>query len=159
MRRDGACSSAWRVAVPEVCRAASACACASCACTLTPVLSWPGMHRKLHLHTTPSAHPCNFACCLTRVLCSPRTFALSTILLAPPAGINVAGAIQVARALGQGHTIVTMLCDRADRYATKLYNPGFLQAKGLPTPPWLLAPDGEGAGAVSDALAAALGGG
>jgi cysteine synthase len=50
------------------------------------------------------------------------------------AGINVAGAIKVAQELGPGHTIVTVLCDRADRYATKLYNREFLNSRGLPVP-------------------------
>ncbi len=52
-------------------------------------------------------------------------------------GINVAGAIALARDLGPGHTIVTMLCDYGNRYAGKLYNPEFLRAKDLPTPPWM----------------------
>ena len=53
------------------------------------------------------------------------------------AGINVAAAIRVARAMGPGHTIVTILCDGGSRYQSKLFNPEFLRAKGLPTPPWL----------------------
>jgi cysteine synthase A len=53
------------------------------------------------------------------------------------AGINVQGAIQVATELGPGHTIVTMLCDRADRYASKLYNEKFLRSKDLPVPSWV----------------------
>lgn len=56
------------------------------------------------------------------------------------AGINVAGAMRVAKALGPGHTVATVLCDRAERYAGKLYNPDFLHAKGLPAPPWLESP-------------------
>jgi cysteine synthase A len=52
-------------------------------------------------------------------------------------GINVAGAITVARELGPGHTIVTMLCDYGTRYQSKLFNPEFLRSKGLPVPPWL----------------------
>ena len=92
------------------------------------------------------------------------------------AGINVAGAMRVAEALGPGHTVVTVctalssrmppppplgcladplrlvlvgwsafrarqvLCDRAERYAGKLYNAPFLQGKGLPAPPWLESP-------------------
>jgi cysteine synthase A len=52
-------------------------------------------------------------------------------------GINVAGAIEVARRLGPGHTVVTMLCDYGTRYQSKLFNPEFLRAKGLPVPPWL----------------------
>ena len=54
------------------------------------------------------------------------------------AGVNVAGAIRVAEELGPGHTIVTVLCDRADRYATKLYNSDFLNSRGLPVPKWVL---------------------
>ena len=52
-------------------------------------------------------------------------------------GINVAGAIHLARDLGPGHTVVTILCDYGSRYQSKLFNPEFLRAKGLPTPPWL----------------------
>ncbi len=53
------------------------------------------------------------------------------------AGLNVAAAIRVARAMGPGHTIVTILCDSGARYQSKLFNPDFLRAKGLPVPPWL----------------------
>jgi cysteine synthase A len=53
------------------------------------------------------------------------------------AGINVAAAIRVARAMGPGHTIVTVLCDGGSRYQSKLFNPEFLREKGLPTPPWM----------------------
>ena len=53
------------------------------------------------------------------------------------AGINVAAAIAVARQMGPGHTIATILCDGGARYQSKLFNPEFLRAKGLPTPPWL----------------------
>ncbi len=52
-------------------------------------------------------------------------------------GINVAGAIRLARDLGPGHTVVTVLCDYGSRYQTKIFNPDFLREKGLPTPPWL----------------------
>ncbi|WP_337185299.1 cysteine synthase A [Phenylobacterium sp.] len=52
-------------------------------------------------------------------------------------GINVAGAIRMARDLGPGHTIVTILCDHGQRYQSKIFNPAFLREKGLPTPPWL----------------------
>ena len=45
--------------------------------------------------------------------------------------------MQVARHLGPGHTIVTVLCDRADRYAAKLYSREFLSSKGLPVPAWI----------------------
>ena len=53
------------------------------------------------------------------------------------AGINAAAAIRVAKTLGPGHTIVTILCDGGARYQSKLFNPEFLRSKGLPTPPWL----------------------
>jgi cysteine synthase A len=52
-------------------------------------------------------------------------------------GINVAGAVRLARDLGPGHTIVTVLCDYGSRYQSKLFNREFLQERGLPTPPWL----------------------
>lgn len=57
-------------------------------------------------------------------------------------GINVAGAIRLARHLGQGRTIVTVLCDGAARYASKLFNRDYLESKGLPVPSWLDAPAG-----------------
>ena len=53
------------------------------------------------------------------------------------AGINVVAAIRVARDLGPGHTVVTILCDGGARYQTKLFNPEFLRGKNLPVPPWL----------------------
>ena len=53
------------------------------------------------------------------------------------AGLNVAAAVRVARDLGPGHTVVTVLCDGGARYQSKLFNPEFLRAKGLPMPPWL----------------------
>ena len=52
-------------------------------------------------------------------------------------GINVAGAIRLAKHLGPGHTIVTLLCDFGTRYMAKLFNPVFLREKGLPAPEWL----------------------
>lgn len=52
-------------------------------------------------------------------------------------GINIAGAIRLARELGPGHRIVTILCDYGSRYQSKLYNPEFLRAKNLPVPSWL----------------------
>jgi cysteine synthase A len=55
------------------------------------------------------------------------------------AGLNVAAAIRVARDLGPGHTVVTILCDGGARYQSKLFNPSFLRGKGLPVPPWLSA--------------------
>ena len=58
--------------------------------------------------------------------------------LGSSAGINVAGAIRLARDLGPGKTIVTPLCDPGSRYASKLFNADFLASKGLPTPPWIV---------------------
>ena len=51
--------------------------------------------------------------------------------------INVAGALTMARELGPGHTIVTILCDSGQRYQSKVWNPSFLREKGLPVPDWL----------------------
>lgn len=53
-------------------------------------------------------------------------------------GINIAGAIRMARDMGPGHTIVTILCDVGTRYQSKVWNPEFLAAKGLPVPHWLV---------------------
>ena len=55
-------------------------------------------------------------------------------------GINIAGAIRMARDMGPGHTIVTVLCDYGNRYQSKLFNPEFLRGKNLPVPPWLAGP-------------------
>ncbi|MDI7865072.1 cysteine synthase A [Rhizobiaceae bacterium n13] len=52
-------------------------------------------------------------------------------------GINIAGAIRLAGDLGPGHTIVTVLCDYGNRYQSKMFNPQFLQSKGLPIPGWM----------------------
>jgi len=52
-------------------------------------------------------------------------------------GINVAGAIRLARDMGPGHTIVTILCDQGARYQSKIFNPAFLRERGLPAPPWM----------------------
>ena len=52
-------------------------------------------------------------------------------------GINVAGALRMAKDMGPGHTIVTVLCDHGQRYQSKIFNPAFLREKGLPTPPWI----------------------
>jgi cysteine synthase A len=53
------------------------------------------------------------------------------------AGINIAAAIRVAKAMGPGHTVVTILSDGGSRYQSKLFNPPFLREKGLPVPPWM----------------------
>ena len=55
-------------------------------------------------------------------------------------GVNLAGAIRLARELGPGHTIVTMLCDPGSRYQSRLFNPEFMRSKGLPVPDWLERP-------------------
>jgi cysteine synthase A len=52
-------------------------------------------------------------------------------------GINIAGAIRLARQMGPGHTIVTVLCDSGYRYQSKLFNPDFMRSKNLPVPEWL----------------------
>ena len=68
------------------------------------------------------------------------TFALleeEGLALGLSSGVNVAGAIRLAKVLGPGKTIVTILCDPATRYQSRLYNPEFLAAKGLPVPRWL----------------------
>jgi cysteine synthase A len=56
--------------------------------------------------------------------------------LGSSAGVNVAGALRLARELGPGKVIVTPLCDPGARYASKLFNPEFLRSRGLPVPPW-----------------------
>jgi len=62
---------------------------------------------------------------------------LEGICLGGSSGINIAGAIHMARDLGPGHTIVTVLCDYGQRYQSKIYNPEFLREKNLPIPNWL----------------------
>ncbi|MGJ8545493.1 MAG: cysteine synthase A [Sulfitobacter sp.] len=59
------------------------------------------------------------------------------LCLGASSGVNVAGAIRMAREMGPGHMIVTVLCDFGTRYQSKLFNPEFLREKGLPTPEWL----------------------
>ena len=59
------------------------------------------------------------------------------LCLGGSSGINIAGAVRLARKMGPGHTIVTMLCDYGNRYMSKLYNPEFLRTKDLPVPPWM----------------------
>ena len=59
------------------------------------------------------------------------------LLLGGSSGVNIAGAIRLARELGPGHTIVTILADSGVRYASKLFNPDFLRSKNLPVPAWL----------------------
>ena len=59
------------------------------------------------------------------------------LIMGGSTGINVAGAIRMARDLGPGHTVVTILCDQGARYQSKIYNPAFLRERGLPVPEWL----------------------
>jgi cysteine synthase A len=59
------------------------------------------------------------------------------LCLGASSGINIAGAMKMARDMGPGHTIVTVLCDYGTRYQSKLFNPEFLREKDLPTPGWL----------------------
>jgi cysteine synthase len=59
------------------------------------------------------------------------------LVLGGSSGINIAAAIRVAKKLGPGHTVVTILCDGGARYQSKLFNPAFLDQKGLPVPAWL----------------------
>ena len=59
------------------------------------------------------------------------------LVLGGSSGINVAGAMHLARDLGPGHTIVTVLCDYGSRYQSKLFNPAFLKERGMPVPDWL----------------------
>lgn len=70
----------------------------------------------------------------------PVTFDLlkhEGLCLGGSSGVNVASAIRLAKDLGPGHTIVTVLCDGGQRYQSKLFNPAFLKEKGLPVPDWL----------------------
>ena len=59
------------------------------------------------------------------------------LALGPSSGVNIAGAIRLARTLGPGRIVVTVLCDPGQRYAGKIYNPAFLRSRGLPVPDWL----------------------
>ncbi|HIJ38642.1 MAG TPA: pyridoxal-phosphate dependent enzyme, partial [Rhodospirillaceae bacterium] len=71
----------------------------------------------------------------------PLIFALlrqEGLCLGGSSGINVAAAIKVAKQLGPGHTVVTILCDQGTRYQSKLFNPCFLAERNLPQPDWLV---------------------
>lgn len=59
------------------------------------------------------------------------------LYLGTSSGINVAGSVKMAHALGPGHTVVTVLCDLATRYQEKIFNCSFLDSKGLSTPSWI----------------------
>ncbi|MBN9438769.1 cysteine synthase A [Bosea sp. (in: a-proteobacteria)] len=73
------------------------------------------------------------------------------LCLGGSSGINVAGAIRLAKELGPGHTIVTILCDYGTRYQSKLFNPEFLRSKNLPVPGWL-----ERNGGLKDVMASVM---
>jgi cysteine synthase A len=82
----------------------------------------------------------DFACCVPDAEALPVVFDLMAtegLCLGGSSGINVAGAMRMAREMGPGHTIVTILCDYGTRYQSKLFNPEFLSGKGLPVPGWL----------------------
>ena len=59
------------------------------------------------------------------------------LVLGSSSGVNVAGTIRLAQQMGPGHTIVTLLCDGAQRYQSKMFNVPFLKEKGLPVPSWM----------------------
>ena len=59
------------------------------------------------------------------------------IVLGGSSGINIAGAIKLAKKMGPGKTIVTILCDHGKRYASKIFNKEYLKSKNLPVPSWL----------------------
>jgi cysteine synthase A len=63
------------------------------------------------------------------------------LCLGTSTALNVVGAMKMAKDLGPGKTIVTVLCDYGNRYASKIFNPAFLAEKGLPTPPWYPQPE------------------
>ncbi len=66
-----------------------------------------------------------------------RLLAEEGLCLGGSSGVNIGGAVRLARELGPGHTIVTILCDYATRYQSKMFNANFLRVKGLPVPEWL----------------------
>jgi cysteine synthase A len=82
----------------------------------------------------------DFACQVPDAEALPYVFDLlqyEGLCLGGSSGINIAGAVRLARELGPGHTIVTILCDYGTRYQSKLFNPAFLRRKKLPVPAWL----------------------
>jgi cysteine synthase A len=84
--------------------------------------------------------PVDFACFVPdaeSVACVFDMVEHEGLVLGGSSGVNVAGAIRLARELGPGHTIVTVLCDYGNRYASKLFNPEFLRSKNLPVPRWI----------------------
>jgi cysteine synthase A len=84
--------------------------------------------------------PIDFAYQVTDEEALPVIFDLAAhegLLLGGSSGINIVGAIRLAKELGPGHMVVTVLCDSGARYLSKLYNPEFLRSKNLPVPSWL----------------------
>ncbi|MEO0861050.1 MAG: cysteine synthase A [Pseudomonadota bacterium] len=82
----------------------------------------------------------DFACQVTDAEALPIVFDLMQtegLCMGGSTGVNIGGAMKMARNLGPGHTIVTILCDYGTRYQSKLYNPEFLRSKDLPVPTWL----------------------
>ncbi len=82
----------------------------------------------------------DFACHVDDAEALETVFALAEeegMVLGGSAGLNVAGAVRLAREMGPGHRIATILCDLGSRYQSKLFNPDFLREKGLPVPRWL----------------------
>ncbi len=85
----------------------------------------------------------DFVCQVSDDEALPMIFCLLAeegLCLGGSSAINIAGAARMAKELGPGHTIVTILCDYGTRYQSKLYNPEFLKSKGLPVPNWLEGP-------------------
>ena len=66
-----------------------------------------------------------------------RIFEEEGLCLGGSSGINLCGAVALAKELGPDHTIVTVLCDSGMRYQSKMFNPAFLKEKGLPVPDWV----------------------
>jgi cysteine synthase A len=88
----------------------------------------------------------DFVCQVTDEEALPIVFDLlqyEGLCMGGSTGVNVGGAVKMAREMGQGHTIVTILCDYGTRYQSKLWNPDFLRGKGLPVPGWLDGPGRE----------------
>jgi cysteine synthase A len=88
----------------------------------------------------------DFVCRVTDEVALPIVFDLLAeegLCMGGSTGVNVGGAMAMAREMGPGHTIVTILCDYGTRYQSKLWNPDFLRAKNLPVPSWLDGPGRE----------------
>ncbi|MEO0543107.1 MAG: cysteine synthase A [Pseudomonadota bacterium] len=85
----------------------------------------------------------DFACQVTDPEALDIIFALAEeegMIMGGSTGVNIGGAMKMAKELGPGHTIVTILCDYGNRYQSKVYNPDFLRSKDLPVPAWLEKP-------------------